>query len=309
MPKLPRSLLHVSSVGSSMSRDRSEYKVILVTAGGGVTGSAIVRRLCQDGVEVRALVSGRRNADRLRAYGSDVAVGDIEDDSVVRRALRHISAVYLIVPNFSLNERDVARRVIDLSQDAGVERIIYHSVLRPHIEAMPHHWAKMRVEEYLYSCAVPYTILQPCAYMDNIGRSLDTIISTGHYLSYWGPSAELSLVDLDDVAEAAAVVLLMEGHDHASYELCGPQPLTAIEMARLIGAQLGRSIEVLTTMPRLANPTENEREMYAAQCFRRMCSYYQEHGFKGSDATLRMLLGRQPHTFEEYLSRMSWPVA
>ena len=34
--------------------------------------------------------------------------------------------------------------------------------------SMPHHWLKMRVEEKLFASGLPFTILQPAAYMQNV---------------------------------------------------------------------------------------------------------------------------------------------
>ncbi len=51
---------------------------------------------------------------------------------------------------------------------SGVTRFVYHSVLHPQIEAMPHHWQKMRTEEMLFAAGFELTVLQPTAYMQNI---------------------------------------------------------------------------------------------------------------------------------------------
>ena len=61
-----------------------------------------------------------------------------------------------------------ARAVMAAAQAQGVKRFVYHSVLHPQIEAMPHHWQKMRVEEMLFAAGFEPTILQPTAYMQNI---------------------------------------------------------------------------------------------------------------------------------------------
>ena len=56
----------------------------------------------------------------------------------------------------------------EAARRAGIRHLVYHSVLHPQVEAMPHHWQKMRVEEQLFAAGLPYTILQPAAYMQNV---------------------------------------------------------------------------------------------------------------------------------------------
>ncbi len=54
------------------------------------------------------------------------------------------------------------------SQETALSHFVYHSVLHPQTEEMPHHWQKLRVEESLFRTHLPFTILQPCAYMQNL---------------------------------------------------------------------------------------------------------------------------------------------
>ena len=75
----------------------------------------------------------------------------------------------------------MARVVIGAAREADVEHLVFHSVLHPQIEAMPHHWQKMRVEELLLQSGLHYTILQPTIYMQNILASWDAISQNGVY--------------------------------------------------------------------------------------------------------------------------------
>jgi NAD(P)H dehydrogenase (quinone) len=60
-----------------------------------------------------------------------------------------VRAIYHICPNVSRDEVAYARAVATAARTHGVTRFVYHSVLHPQIEAMPHHWQKVRVEEML----------------------------------------------------------------------------------------------------------------------------------------------------------------
>ena len=91
-------------------------------------------------------------------------------------------------------------------------RAVIRSVFHPQVEAMPHHWRKMRVEEKLLASGLPFTILQPAAYMQNILAYWDDIAHRGRYALPYAPDSRLSSVDLEDVAQAAALVLTESGH-------------------------------------------------------------------------------------------------
>jgi uncharacterized protein YbjT (DUF2867 family) len=96
-----------------------------------------------------------------------------------------------------------ARTVVAAALAKGVSRFVYHSVLHPQIEAMPHHRAKMRVEEMLFASGLELTILQPAAYMQNILGARRSVIHDGVFRVPYPVETRLSLVDLHDLADAA----------------------------------------------------------------------------------------------------------
>jgi NAD(P)H dehydrogenase (quinone) len=179
------------------------------------------------------------------------------------------------------------------------------TVLHPQIEAMPHHWQKMRVEDMLFAADFDLTILQPAAYMQNILGLWRGIVANGVLRVPYPAETRLSLVDLDDVAAAAALVLTQNGHAGATYELAGTAPLSQSEVAAAIGAVLGRNIcaeaetiEAWEARARGAGMGEHERATLAA-----MFRYYARHGLVANPNTLRWLLGREPNNLADFLGR------
>ncbi|MBN9113299.1 MAG: NmrA family NAD(P)-binding protein [Pseudonocardia sp.] len=272
--------------------------MILVTAAGGMTGLAVTAALRRRGLPVRALVRGRRAAADLAALGAEVVVGSLRDDDVTAAALRGCDAVYLIWPNFDADEFAGATRLARRACEAGVERLVYHSVLRPQLERMPHHWEKLRVEEFLDTLDVDHRVVQPCAYLDNLGGQLDAVRRTGRFTSPWGVEARLSYVDLRDVADAAAVVLTTDGLDGGTFELCGPQGLDADDVATTLARRLGRAVRAVDAPPGAAVD-------YAGRCLALMCDHYREFGFTGSPFVLEALLGRPACTLDDYLASLA----
>ncbi|MBI4769096.1 MAG: NmrA family NAD(P)-binding protein, partial [Chloroflexi bacterium] len=220
-------------------------------------------------------------------------------------------AVYHICPNMHPEEVAIGRLVIGAAREAGVGRFVYHSVLHPQAGAMPHHWNKLRVEEALFESGLPFTILQPTAYMQNLLAGWEALRQQGLYRVPYPVETRLSFVDLCDVAEAAAIVLTRAGHLGATYELAGTAPLTQTEVATALSAGPGRPVraEAVPLDRWEAGARAAGLSDYAVETLLRMFRYYARHGLTGNPNVLRWLLGRPPATLADFVSRTAqeWP--
>jgi len=280
--------------------------MIVVTAAGGQTGAAVVRALWSRGRRVRALVGSSQPRPELSALSADVVATDLRDPAAVEPLLDGADALYLIWPNFDPLETDGAVALLAAAGRAGVGRVVYHSVLRPQARSMPHHAAKDRVEEALDASGLRWRVLQPCAYAGNLDGQLAEAATTGVLRSPWGVVQAQSLVDLRDVADAAAVLLTEEGLDGGTYEIAGPEPLTATRIADLMAERLGRAVTAVDAVPDGPVPPPEE---YGARCLRLMFDHYRAHGFTGSPRVLEALLGRPARTFAQHLATVELPSA
>lgn len=281
---------------------------IVVTGAAGKTGQAVLRALKRKRAFARALVHRAEREEVVRQAGADeVVVGDLRDASDMARAFTPadgttVNAVYHICPNVSPEEIDIGRNVIQAAKGAGVQRFVFHSVLHPQTEAMPHHWRKLRVEELIYQSALPATILQPAAYMQNLLAQLPAAKSSGIFSVPYPVSTRLSLVDLEDVAQVAARVLTEPGHAYATYELCGPAAPNQEEVAAILSEALGRTVQAAEI------PLESWRhEARAGGLNEQRCDtlvamfqYYARYGLVGNGGVLRWLLGREPTGLENF---------
>jgi uncharacterized protein YbjT (DUF2867 family) len=280
--------------------------MILVTGAAGKSGKAVVKALAARGAAVRAFIRNPAHAGALLALGAaDVSFGSFEDARALAQAAAGVRAVYHICPNASADEVAYARAVATAARTHGIKRFVYHSVLHPQIEAMPHHWQKMRVEETLFASGFALTVLQPTAYMQNILGVWDGIARDGVFKFPHPAATRLSLVDLEDVGEAAAIVLTQDGHDGATYEVVGTPPLSQSEVAAALSAALGRDVraeeEPLATWEaraRAGGIGEHERATLSA-----MFRYYAAHGLVGNSHVLRCLLGRAPTSLTAFVAR------
>ncbi|MFQ1004311.1 SDR family oxidoreductase [Modestobacter sp. SSW1-42] len=272
--------------------------MIVVTAAGGPTGTAVVRELRGRGEPVRAVVARRGPRPELTALGAEVVVAELTSPMAWSSVLAGADALYLVWPAFDPDEAEGAPALFAEARRAGVPRVVYHSVLRPQLRALPHHAGKDRAEEALAASGLrSWRVLQPCAYADEVDGELAAIAASGVLRSQWGLRTGRSLVDLRDVAAAAAVLLLDDGLDGGTFEAAGPEALTAPRMAELIGERLDAEVVADDVVPGGEVPTS-----YAARCRRTLLDHQRAHGYVGSPRVLTALLGRPPRTFAEHLA-------
>lgn len=288
--------------------------MLLITGAAGKTGLATLGKLAEansdrcDGIAVRAMVRRNEQTANVKAHGAtDVIIGDIRKQQDVARALADVETVYHICPNMQPDEVAIAKMIIRLAKKAGVRRIVYHSVLHPQTQDMPHHWHKLQVEELLFTSGIGYTILQPAAYMQNILAQWTHITQHGIYPVPYKPETILGMVDLQDVAEVAAKVLLEPTHDGAIYELATSERLTQQDCAEVLGEVLGQTVRALEVRREdwRRNAVAAGLSAYATETLLKMFRYYERYGFSGNGTVLTALLERQPTTFKAFVRRIS----
>lgn len=275
--------------------------MILVTGAGGKTGRTLIKVLSK--VEsVCAFVHRDDQVPTASSLGAEkVFVGDMLDESAIRSAMQGVKSVYHICPNMSPDEVVIGDLIIDAAYRAGVEHFVYHSVLHPQIETMKHHWQKMRVEEMIFESGIPFTILQPAPYMQNLLAGWKGIVEEGVLRVPYSIQSKFSFLDLEDLAEAARIVLTEPGHLGAIYELAGTVPISHVEAAEVCGRVLKREVraekeELSAWVSRASAMNE-----YARENLIRMFEYYDQWGLAGNPNVLMWILKREPRSLEEFI--------
>jgi NAD(P)H dehydrogenase (quinone) len=282
--------------------------MILVTGSAGKTGRAIIRALAKQGNKVRGLAHRPEQVPSIQALGvDDVLVGDLLDMTSITRVVQGVRAVYHIAPNVCPDELAIGKVIISAAKLANVERFVFHSVLHPQIEAIPHHWQKLRVEALLFESGLPFTILQPTTYMQNILAYWDQIVKNGSYPVPYSPETRLSMVDLDNVAQVAARVLTELGHLGAVYELVGESAMSPLEMANTLSEKLRRpvTVEAVSQEDWEQNARDSGLGDYQILTLIKMFCYYERYGFAGNSNILSSLLQRQPASFADFVLRIA----
>jgi len=288
--------------------------MILVTGAGGKTGRALIKSLSK--VEsVCAFAHREEHVPTLHSLGAEkVVIGDMRDGDAIRSAMRGMRGVYHICPNMNPDEVEIGKLVIEQARKAGVEHFVYHSVLHPQTERMNHHWQKLRVEEMIFESALPFTILQPAPYMQNLLANWKSIVEEEILRVPYSVHAKFSFLDLDDLAEAAKITLTGPGHLNATYELAGTLPMSHAEVAEILGRVLKRKVRVekeeiedwkqRASSSLATNARSAQREEYTIENLIRMFEYYDQWGLTGNPNILRWILRREPGSLDSFIDRI-----
>ncbi len=217
---------------------------ILITGATGIIGTEVATQLVARGAPVRALV---RDPYRARLPGGVVPVrGNLLDVPSLRAAMSGIRTLFLAddgVPD----EMTRVMIALNLAREAGIERIVYLSVIHSDVYVnVPHFAGKYAVERMIEGMRLPATILQPAYFINNDRNLRDALLGFGVYPMPIGAKG-LAMVDARDVAEVAALELLRRERSPRPLpleriELVGPENLTGPIVADIWSTALNRPV-------------------------------------------------------------------
>lgn len=281
--------------------------MILITSAGGKTGKAMIEAFARSGEDVRAMMRRTDRDDELTALGAaEIFHGDLSNPADIARAAEGCRAIYYICPNMIATEKDIGDNVIAAAKAANVDRLVFHSVLHTQVQALQHHWNRLFVEEAIIESGVSYSILQVGSYYQNMLPGWSKMLESGVHAMAYEVDAPMSLVDLDDVSEAAIKVVNDPACANGIFEICGPV-ITLTEKAKILTRILDTPIEARKLPAEQA--VEHAAHMGVAEfgqdCMRRMFAHYDIHGLVGSPRVLGWILGRSPTDFEAFAKRVA----
>jgi len=214
---------------------------ILVTGATGNVGLPAVRDLASRGLKVRALARDPSRAAKVKISGVEVITGDLRRPVSVNNAIRDITHVLLISP---VDQRmvEMQEAVVDAARRAGVKQVVKVSVLGAASNApvAMFRWHR-EIEEQLERSGVAWTHLRAAFFMQNTLGFAPTIRSQGAIFACM-KRGRVAMVDVRDVARAAATVLAGKGHENKAYDLTGPEALSLHDVADRIGAVLRQQV-------------------------------------------------------------------
>lgn len=286
---------------------------ILVIGATGTVGREVVHALLHRGAPVAALVRSPARAVALPT-GVELVAGDLGDAAAVRRAVERARAVFFVNPH-EPDEELYAEHVL-----AACEHTQQHLVfLGVHIDAkwswvrallrttfgtlFPHYKRRFRIGERVFGAATKTQLLCASAFYQNDDVFRADILA-GRYTQPIGTRG-VTQVDVRDIAEVAATLLLDPSHPAGCYPLTGPAAVSGPEAAAIWAEALGRPVEY----------AGHDRDAWRSAITTHLSGHKREDYLKTFEALAKMsgepkpaelartteLLGRPPRTYREYV--------
>jgi uncharacterized protein YbjT (DUF2867 family) len=234
-----------------MRRSLGFARVILLTGGTGLLGSAVLRRLVARGEPVRCLVRDARRLGPERMH-VQLASGDLADPGSFRNALRGVRTVVHLAgaardqPGATLEELDglAAYRLLRAAERAGVRHFAWTMPLC----ATPHHPSRVHRSKALAagamtSASIPVTTFATSLLYAPGDRALTRLerlaLLPAVPLTGRG-AARTQPLWAEDAADAIVAALDRPEPVSERYELAGPEVLTHREVVSLVMRAAGR---------------------------------------------------------------------
>jgi uncharacterized protein YbjT (DUF2867 family) len=216
-------------------------KTVLVTGATGQQGGAVARRLIERGHRVKALTRNPESekAKELKKLGMEPVNGDFTDKVTLVEAMRGYDTVFSMATPLEKGvqaETEMAITTFEAALEAGVSHYVYSSVAGADKNTgIPHFESKFKVEQYITGKNIPYTVVAPVYFMENL-RSPFTLpaLKQGAFSQALPKARKLQMIALQNIAEFVVhVIENPEKFNGKRFEIASDE-LSGEEVARML---------------------------------------------------------------------------
>jgi uncharacterized protein YbjT (DUF2867 family) len=286
----------------------TETLTVLVTGATGKQGTAAAHRLLTRGHRIRGLTRRPDSpaAQALKGAGAELVTGNFDDRASLERVVRGTDVVFAMSTPFEAGIQAETRQgiaIVDAARAVGTRHFVFTSVANADRRTgIPHFESKLEVEEHLRRSGLPFTIIAPVYFMENLFAPWNIEGLKGGVFAQALPAGRtLQQIAVDDIGAFAAHVIdardrfLSQRIDLASDELTGQ------EMVEIVSRVSGKPIH-FQELPIETVRANNEDLAIMFEWFNRV-------GYSADIAGLRSTapdLGW--HRFEDWARKQDWSV-
>jgi uncharacterized protein YbjT (DUF2867 family) len=278
-----------------MGVSKNNERIILVTGATGRQKGAVYQHLQKKGFKLRALVRdpNSNKARQLKRQGEEVFQGSLDDPDSLMRAMDGVYGVFSVQP-YTAGEIQQGVAVIEAANRQEVSHFVYSSVGSVDEDTgIPHFETKVKVEEYLRSSGLQYTILRPVFFMENWQRAFGESIRNGQLQRPLSPTTNLQMVAVDDIGAFAALAFENPGKwKNRTFLLAGDE-LSMQQIADAFSRATARDVKYVQV-------SWEQFEKNMGQELTVMYRWFEENGFHFSIEKVQRVYPTT-HTFDRWL--------
>ena len=276
--------------------------MILVTGATGRIGGELVKNLLASSEQVRALVRNPEKAAATEGHGVEVVVGDLEKPETLDAALWGVDKAFLISGD-NPGIAELHGNFVEAARRADVGHIVRTSILVAMMPDSPLALSKWHREadQRVIDSGIPYTILQPAYFMQNVLMSAASIASDGIVYGAMG-DGKIGVIDVRDVADVATVVLTSNKHEGQNYVLTGPEALSMTDIAAKLSTALSKEVKYINVSPDDAKVGMVAMGMsdIIADAWVKLAQMVSMGGAEMVTPMVKEITGREPQSFEQF---------
>lgn len=226
----------------------------------GATGSQqfhVIGEAKNKGAEVYAVTSSEKNFDKLKNAGAIPVLGDMSDAERMNEITKGIDTIALLIPVSLPNPADgfqLAKNVIDAGKANGVKMIVWNTsgYLAPQKPGIPMEDVKIDTKEYLENSGVPYVIIEPSIYAENLLAPYTTdYVKNERKVAYPTPeNMPIGFIASRDVSAFVVEALYKPELSGESFMISGLDNLKGKDLAEKFSIGLGEKIDFYAMPPK-----------------------------------------------------------
>ncbi|PUZ29992.1 NAD(P)H dehydrogenase (quinone) [Chitinophaga costaii] len=280
--------------------------MILVTGASGHFGKTVIDHLLKTmpANEVVAYVRDEKKATALTAQGVQLRIGSYDEVAAIEKAVQGIDKI-LLVSGLDMHRFEQHARIITAARQAGVQQVIYTSAALNDFPTTANKLlmeSHFQTEDFLKQSGLAYTLLRNSLYTEVIpGFVGDRVLETGIF--YPAGDGKTSFASRNDMAEAAARVLLGTGHEQQTYHITGATAYSFGDIAQALSELSGKAVTYQNIDPATFESHLQQAGVpeIGVQITAGFAADIRAGQFSVVSPDLEKLLGRKPATLKEGL--------
>jgi len=272
---------------------------ILITGSTGNTGREVLKGLLDLGYSESSILCAVRNPGAGDTAANIRTFNFLEQETWVP-ALAGVEKLFLLRPPRISNIRRDMYPFLGFLADRGIRQVVFLSVQGSEKNSLVPH---RKIEDAIRELDIPHTFLRPSFFMQNLTTTHLDEIREEKRLFLPAGEGRTNFIDVRDIGEASARVLIGEEHINKEYTITGERDYSYREVAELLSKELGETIRYEHANPFTFIRYHKRKGKSLSHALVMLVLYSAARFGKaaGKTDTLEHLLRRKPRSLEEFI--------